>query len=133
MNIWKSLILALWLISLAVIFIGNVILSDFGLLWETRIMHIGLILFLSGPSLLLLLLGKLSWWKSFFLAAVLSLIIFTITTTAGIAPFNNYRDQGRYLVTEEGSLFDTGIHCDYHLKRPYCTMEEKVVKTVYLE
>ncbi|MGT2914091.1 Uncharacterised protein [Streptococcus criceti] len=131
MKRWQTPLVIVWLIALIIIFPGNWVLSLYGLAWETKVMHIGLILLISSPSLALLLLGKLTWWRSFLLAAVPTLIAFILVTTLGISPFSNYRDQGDYLISEEGHFKRT--HDDYHLKRKHFIMEKKVVKKVNLD
>lgn len=131
MKAWQIPLVLVWILALIIIFPGNWLLSLHGLAWETKIMHIGLMLLIPSPSLADYLLGKLSWWKTVLLALVPTLMTFILVTTFGIAPFSNYRDQGPYLVSEEGHFKRT--HDDYHLKVNNFVMEKKVVKTVDLD
>lgn len=131
MRLWQISLIVLWIGALILIFPGNWVLSFYNLAWKTKIMHIGLILLISSPSLFFFLLGKLSWWQTVILAVVPTLVTFILVTTFGIAPFSNYRDQGSYIVSEEGHLKRT--HDDYHLKINNFIMEKKVAKKVDLD
>ena len=86
MKAWQIPLVLVWILALIIIFPGNWLPSLHGLAWETKIMHIGLMLLIPSPSLAAYLLGKLSWWKTVLLALVPTLMTFILVTTFGIAP-----------------------------------------------
>lgn len=97
MRLWQISLIVLWIGALILIFPGNWVLSFYNLAWETKIMHIGLILLISSPSLFFFLLGKLSWWQTVILAVVPTLVTFILVTILELHLFQTIGIRGLIL------------------------------------